>query len=108
MALGYTLIDYGALAQAVNQLKGIKDDLNKKLTEVETEMQKSLNPRDVYLSREAKTCQQKFEEMYNRWSKKFDGYVQEYVEFFDKASKEYKQTGDAVNSAAQNLNQFID
>lgn len=55
MALGYTLIDYSALTQAVTQLKGIKEDLSKKLNEAQAEMQKSVNNRDIYLSREAKT-----------------------------------------------------
>lgn len=108
MALGYTLVDYGALTQAVNQLRGIKDDLGKKLTEVETEMQKSVNNRDIYLSKEAKTCQQQFDQMYNKWAKEFDKYVQEYVDFFEKAGKQYSQTGEAIDSQAKNLNQFID
>lgn len=108
MALGYTLIDYSALTQAVNQLKGIKDDLSKKLNEVQAEMQKSVNNRDIYLSREAKTCQQQFDQMYTKWAKKFDGYVQEYVDFFEKASKEYNITSDIIDNEAKNINQFID
>lgn len=108
MALGYTLIDYSALTQAVTQLKGIKEELSKKLNEAQAEMQKSVNNRDIYLSREAKTCQQQFDQMYTKWAKKFDGYVQEYIEFFEKASKEYTGTSELIDTQAKNINQFID
>ena len=46
--------------------------------------------------------------MYTKWAKKFDGYVQEYIEFFEKASKEYTGTSELIDTQAKNINQFID
>ena len=45
--------------------------------------------------------------MYDRWAKKFDGYVQEYVDYFNEVSKQYTQTGETLEANVKNNNSFI-
>lgn len=102
-----TKIDYEALKTAVSELEGIKTDLGTTLKSVKDDMDATANSQDTYLSREAETCKQQFNEMYSKWAQKFDAYVQEYIDFFNKASESYTQTGEAIDTNAKNLNSFI-
>lgn len=107
MALGYEYIDYDALQKAVEELNNIKNDLNQTLKNVLDEMNSSVDNRDIYLSKEATSCKQEFQQMYDRWAKKFDGYVQEYVDYFNEVSKQYTQTGETLEANVKNNNSFI-
>lgn len=107
MALGYTMIDYEALKTAVTELRNIQEDLGKTLSMVKNDIDTTANSPDVYLSREAESCKNRFNEMYSNWAKKFTNYVQEYIDFFEEAGKTYHDTGDVIKGNDTNLNSFI-
>lgn len=108
MALGFTEVNFVELEQAIAQLKTIKENLNAQLRSAKGEIDNSVNNPEIYLSQDARVTKEQFEEMYNRWAQKFDGYVQEYIDYFNRAKELYEQRAATETSVAQSLNQFID
>lgn len=108
MALGYTYINFQELEQAINQLKAVKENLATQLMTAKGEIDKSVNNPEIYLSQDARVTKERFEEMYNKWARKFDEFVQEYIDYFNAAKDIYIQRAKTETNVAQSLNSFID
>lgn len=108
MALGYTLVNFDELDTAIKQLRTTKDTLNEKLTKIKGIIQNSVNNTEIYLSMDARTTREQFEEMYGKWAPKFDRYVQEYIDYFENAKRIYETRAETESNKAKQLNTFID
>ncbi len=108
MALGYTLMDFDELGKAISQLKLAKDNLGTQLKKIQGIINKSVNSPEIYLSKDARVTQEKFNEMYNKWAQKFDNYVQEYIDYFERTKAKYESRAEDEATQAQQLNSFID
>lgn len=106
--LGYTLVDFDELDKAIAQLKNTKDNLGNQLKKIKGIVDGSVNSPEIYLSMDARVTQEKFEEMFNKWAIKFDNYVQEYIDYFEKTKTMYAERGDDEAKKASQLNSFID
>ena len=106
--LGYTLVDFGELDVAIRQLKSAKESLNTQLTKIKGIIDGSVNNPEIYLSMDARVTQEQFNEMFNKWARKFDSYVQEYIDYFDKAKSMYESRAEDEANKAKQLNSFID
>lgn len=108
MALGYTLVDFDELEKAIKQLETAKEELNNKLKTIKGIVDSSVNSAEIYLSADARTTREQFEEMYNKWAPKFDTYVKEYIDYFNKTKAMYIERGETEEESAKKLNTFID
>ena len=108
MALGYTLVDFDELAKAIAQLKSAKESLSTQLKKIKGTIDGSVNNPEIYLSKDARITQERFEEMYNKWAVKFDSYVQEYIDYFEKTKAMYEERAEIEAGNAEKLNSFID
>ncbi len=106
--LGYTLVDFDELDKAIKQLKTAKDSLGNQLKKIQGTIENSVNNSEIYLSMDARVTKEQFEEMYNKWAAKFDNYVQEYIDYFEKAKTIYSNRAEDEGKKAQSLNSFID
>lgn len=106
--LGYTLVDFGSLERAINQLKMAKEHLGSQLNRVRGTIDGSVNNEQIYLSKDARVTKERFDQMFDKWARKFDGYVQEYIDYFEKAKATYESRAETEASTAQRLNSFID
>ncbi len=108
MALNYTLVDFGELEGAIAQLKQTKENLSTQLKKIKGIIDGSVNNPEIYLSKDARITKDQFEDMFNRWAQKFDSYVQEYIDYFEKARGMYETRAENEARNAQQLNSFID
>ncbi len=108
MALNYTLVDFTELEGAIAQLKQTKEKLSTQLKKIKGIIDNSVNNPEIYLSKDARITKEQFEDMFNRWAIKFDSYVQEYIDYFEKAKSTYETRGETEGRNAQQLNSFID
>ena len=106
--LGYTLVDFDELEKSIAQLKLAKDNLGTQLKKIKGIIDGSVNNPEIYLSKDARITQEQFDIMYNKWASKFDLYVQEYIDYFEKAKNIYSARSDDTAIKAQQLNSFID
>lgn len=108
MALGYTYVNFEDLESAINQLKSTKESLAKQLQTIKGIVDSSVHNPEIIFSEDARVTKEQFEDMYNRWAKKFDDYVQEYIDYFKKAEETYRGRAELEKKEAQTLNSFID
>lgn len=108
MALGYTLVNFEELEKAIQQLKTTKEALNDKLKSIKGIVDNSVNNTEIYISMDARTTREQFEEMYGKWANKFDSYVQEYITYFEKAKTIFETRATEESNKAKQLNSFID
>ncbi len=108
MALGYTLVNFEELEKAIEQLKKTKVRLGDQLKKIKGIIDRSVNNPQIYLSKDARVTQEQFEVMYNKWAQKFDNYVQEYIDYFEKAKNIYLSRAEDEANKAKQLNSFID
>lgn len=106
--LGYTLVDFDEFDKAISQLKATKENLSIQLKKIKGVIDGSVNNPEIYISMDAKVTQEQFEEMYNKWANKFDNYVQEYIDYFEKAKAIYANRAIDESEKARRLNSFID
>lgn len=106
--LGYTLVDFDELDKAIAQLKSTKENLSTQLTKIKGIIDGSVNNPEIYLSKDARVTQEQFNEMFNKWARKFDNYVQEYVDYFEKTKNMYASRAEDEAGKAKQLNSFMD
>lgn len=106
--LGYTSVNFEELEKAISQLSLAKDSLNDQLKKIKGIIDGSVNNPEIYLSSDARVTREQFDDMYNRWAVKFDNYVQEYVDYFNKVKKVYSDRAKIEGDNARKLNSFID
>ncbi len=106
--LGYTLVDFDELEKAIAQLKLAKDNLGTQLKKIKGIIDGSVNNPEIYLSKDARVTQEQFDIMFSKWAARFDSYVQEYIDYFEKARSNYIIRGEDEAKKAQQLNSFID
>lgn len=106
--LGYTLVDFDELEKAIAQLKLAKDNLGTQLKKIKGIIDGSVNNPEIYLSKDARVTQEQFDIMYSKWASRFESYVQEYIDYFEKAKSIYTIRGEDEAKKAQQLNSFID
>lgn len=106
--LGYTYVNFNDLEKTINQLKTAKDNLGTQLIKIKGIVDGSVNNEQIYLSKDARVTKEKFDEMFDKWAKKFDGYVQEYIDYFEKAKNTYEIRAETGTRKVKVLNSFID
>ena len=106
--LGYTLVDFDELDKAIKQLETAKDNLSTQLKKIQGIINNSVNNPEIYLSADARVTQEQFDEMYNKWAVKFDNYVQEYIDYFNKAKTIYMERATTEEENARKINSFIE
>ena len=106
--LGFTLMDFDELEKAINQLKTAKENLSSQLTKIKGIIDGSVNNPEIYLSKDARVTQEQFEQMFNKWARKFDSYVQDYIDYFEKAKTRYAGRAEDEAEKAKRLNSFIE
>ena len=106
--LNYTFVDLEELERSISQLKLAKDNLETQLKKIKGIIDSSVNNSEIFFSVGAEVTQKQFDEMYDKWAIKFDNYVQEYIDFFEKAKNTYATRDEHVAGDALKLNSFID
>lgn len=106
--LGYTLVDFDELKKAIAMLKLANDNLGTQLKKIKGIIDSSVNNPEIYLSKDARVTQEQFDIMYSKWAERFESYVQEYIDYFEKVDEIYIIRGEDEAKKAQQLNSFID
>ena len=83
-------VDFNALSACSASMKDVNNKLTEKLRAIETEM-KAVNTEDVYFSKDAQECLEKFNRMATKRIPEFESVINEYVKFLDDAIEAYKR-----------------